>query len=135
MGYMFQYCESLTSIDLNGWNTSKVTDMGYMFQYCESLTTLDLSGFDASKVTSSSGLKFFGSSNMPQLTDFKAPKNMGANLDFSKCTNLTHDSLMSIINNLATVTSTKKLILGATNLAKLTDEEKAIATNRGWTIS
>ena len=109
--------------------------MGYMFQYCESLTTLDLSGFDASKVTSSSGLKFFGSSNMPQLTDFKAPKNMGANLDFSKCTNLTHDSLMSIINNLATVTSTKKLILGATNLAKLTDEEKAIATNRGWTIS
>ena len=135
MGYMFSSCESLTSIDLNGWNTSKVTDMGYMFQYCESLTTLDLSGFDASKVTLSSGLKFFGSSNMPQLTDFKAPKNMGANLDFSKCTNLTHDSLMSIINNLATVTSTKKLILGATNLAKLTDEEKAIATNRGWTIS
>ena len=135
MGYMFQYCESLASINLSSFDTSNVTDMGYMFQYCESLTELDLSNFNVSKVTSSSGLRIFGMSNMPQLTDFKAPKNIGTQFDVSKCTGLTHDSLMSIINNLATVTSTKKLVLGATNLAKLTDEEKAIATSKGWTLS
>jgi hypothetical protein len=27
------------------------------------------------------------------------------------------------------------LQLGSTHLAKLTDEEKAIATNKGWTLS
>jgi hypothetical protein len=32
-------------------------------------------------------------------------------------------------------TTTKTLTLGSTNLAKLTDEEKAIATNKGWTLA
>ena len=137
MGYMFENCKLLTELDLSHFNTSQVTNMGYMFNCCSNLASLDLSNFDTSKVTSSTGLRFFGSSanSLPQLTDFKAPKNMGANLDFSPCPNLTHDSLMSIINNLTTATSTKKLVLGATNLAKLTDEEKAIATSKGWTLS
>lgn len=137
ISYMFENCKLLTELDLSSFDTSQVTNMSYMFNGCTNLTTIDLSNFDAIKVTSSTGLRFFGTSanSLPQLTDFKAPKNMGANLDFSPCPNLTHDSLMSIINNLATVTSTKKLVLGATNLAKLTDEEKALATNKGWTIS
>ena len=42
----------LTTIDLSGWDTSKVTDMGEMFQNCSSLTSLDVSGFDTSSVTS-----------------------------------------------------------------------------------
>ena len=51
-------------------------------------------------------------------------------------TKLTHDSLMSIINCLETKTSgTWTVTLGATNLAKLTDAEKAIATQRGWTLA
>ncbi len=58
--------------------------------------------------------------------------------DVSTCTLLTHDSLMSIINCLKDVSSegtTKTCTLGATNLAKLTDEEKAIATQKGWTLA
>ena len=42
---------------------------------------------------------------------------------------------MVVINGLQTVTSTKTLTLGSTNLAKLTDEEKQIATNKGWTLA
>lgn len=52
--------------------------------------------------------------------------------------NLTHDSLMSIINALkdySGTSTTKTITLGTTNLAKLTDEEKAIATERGWTLA
>ena len=136
IGNMFYYCSSLTSLDVNNWDTSKVTTMGYAFQRCTGLTSLDLSNWDGSKVTSSSGFRLFGAStnDMPQLTDFKAPKNIGANFDVSQCPNLTHDSLMSIINNLVQVSSSKTLTLGATNLAKLSDEEKAIATNKGWTL-
>ena len=53
-------------------------------------------------------------------------------------TKLTHDSLMSIINalkNYSGTTTTKTITLGSTNLAKLTDSEKAIATQRGWTLA
>lgn len=53
---------------------------------------------------------------------------------------LTHDSLMSIINCLKdysdnTSGTTYKVTLGSTNLAKLTNEEKAMATEKGWTLA
>ena len=54
----------------------------------------------------------------------------------SQSTKLTHDSLMSIINALEAKTEgTWTVTLGATNLAKLTDAEKAIATQKGWTLA
>ena len=61
-------------------------------------------------------------------------------LDVSYCEYLTHDSLMSIINCLKdysdyTGTTNWVCTLGATNLAKLTDAEKAIATENGWTLA
>ena len=51
MAYMFNYCESLTSLDLSNFDTSKVTDMNSMFYLCKSLTSLNLSSFDTSEVT------------------------------------------------------------------------------------
>lgn len=61
-------------------------------------------------------------------------------INFSWSTLLTHDSLMSIINALKdysedTSGKTYTLTLGSTNLAKLTDAEKAIATEKGWTLA
>jgi len=61
-------------------------------------------------------------------------------LDVSPCISLSHDSLMSIINCLkdySTDTSGTewKVTLGSTNLAKLTDEEKEIATAKGWVLA
>ena len=49
---------------------------------------------------------------------------------------LTHNSLMSIISCLKDygTTATHTCTLGTTNLAKLTDTEKAIATQKGWTL-
>lgn len=60
---------------------------------------------------------------------------IGNNFNVADCTLLTHDSLMSIINHLGTITTAKTVTLGSTNLAKLTDAEKAIATERGWTLA
>ena len=51
---------------------------------------------------------------------------------------LTKDSLLSLLAILKdnSSTGTKYTItLGATNLAKLTDEEKAIATEKGWSLA
>ena len=69
------------------------------------------------------------------LSDIIGNPNLKTSFTFSDCTKLTHDSLMVVINGLQTVTTTQKLILGATNLAKLTDAEKKVATDKGWTLA
>ena len=50
MYYMFFNCPKLTSLDLSGWNTGKVTDMDCMFWGCSSITSLNLSGWDTGSV-------------------------------------------------------------------------------------
>ena len=57
--------------------------------------------------------------------------NIGFNLKISDSTKFEREDLLIIINNLKTITSQKWLTMGATNLAKLTDEDKAIAINKG----
>ena len=42
---------------------------------------------------------------------------------------------MVVINGLKTVTTAQTLELGTTNLAKLTDDEKKVATDKGWTLA
>ena len=61
-------------------------------------------------------------------------------LSFANCTNLTHDSLLSILNALKdysdyTGSTTWKITLGSQNIAKLTDEDKEIASSKGWVIA
>ena len=131
MANMFYNCSVLTQLDVSNFDTSKVNTVSNMFAYCKALTSLDCGNWDLSKANII-GAAF---NQCTALVDFIAPKNIGKAMSVEKSTKLSHDSLMSIINNLATVTTTTKLTLGSTNLAKLTDEEKAIATNKGWTLA
>ena len=50
------------------------------------------------------------------------------------CADLTVESLMNVINNLGTAYN-GTLCFGSINLSKLTAEQKAIATNKGWTLT
>ena len=52
----------------------------------------------------------------------------------SDSTKLTVESIMNVINQAATVTG-KTMTLGSTNLAKLSDEQKSVATSKGWTLA
>ena len=155
MLYMFNACSKLTQLDVSNFDTSNVTNMSYMFRNCFKLTQLDVSNFDTSKVKDMNNMfggcirltqldvSGFNTSNVINMSSFIT--NASALQNFISCaipvsfgasdTALTHDSLMSIINNLATVTTTQTLTLGSTNLAKLSSEEKAIATNKGWTLA
>ena len=61
--------------------------------------------------------------------------NINADLYISASTKFTREALLEIIGNLKAQTSgSKKLTMGATNLAKLTDADKKIATDKGWTL-
>ena len=131
MEYMFNGCSSLTSIP--ALDTSKVTNMSWMLYSCDSLTSIAL--LDTTNVTDMSYL--FGWSNNNTLTDLGGFKNLSISVDsyfLDRCPNLTVESLMNVINNLATV-SGKTLKFGSTNLNKLTAEQIAIATNKGWTLT
>lgn len=56
-------------------------------------------------------------------------------INFSYCANLSQDSILNIIEHLATINTAQTLTLGTVNLGKLTDAEKAIATQKGWTLA
>ena len=126
MNNMFNDCPNLTTIPL--LNTSNVTNMGSMFQSCSKLTSIPQ--LDTSKVTNMDYMFY----NCKELKEIHMT-GMKVNFSISSSTKFTESALVEILNNLATVTSTKKLTMGSTNLAKLTDEEKAIATNKGWTLA
>ena len=72
-----------------------------------------------------------------ELENIVVEGNILQDINFSYSSKLTHDSLMSIINALVDNTegTTLTCTLGAANLAKLTDGEKAIATEKGWTLA
>ncbi len=144
MSYMFDSCRSLESIPQ--LDTSNVTNMSFMFWYCSLLESIPQ--LDASKVTNILNIVRF----CDKLTIFGGLQNLGQSylttatennsiyqLDLSTCTNLTYQSLMNVINGLYDIASIgvkpQQLVLGSTNLAKLTEEEIAIATNKGWTVS
>ena len=140
MSEMFCSCNSLQAIP--PLNTSKVTNMSYMFQGCTVLQTIPQ--LDTSGVT---GISYMlGTSPITTLTDLGGFKNLGMAYNLSApssyfldgASKLTHDSLMNVINDLYDRKSagytTLQISFGSTNLAKLTDEEKAIAINKGWTL-
>ena len=62
-------------------------------------------------------------------------KNIKANLDIHY-TALGHDALVELINNgLAAVTNTRRLTMGSSKLALLSDSEKQVALDKGWTLA
>ena len=127
MGSMFDGCSSLTTVPL--FDTSNVNDMNGMFSNCSSLTTVpQFNLFNAIYMD----FMFVGCPNLEEIHMI----NINANLSISASTKFTREALLEIIGNLKAQTSgSKKLTMGSTNLAKLTDEDKAIATNKGWTLA
>lgn len=147
--YMFQSCTNLTTIPQ--LNTSNASTMAYMFAGCTNLTTIPL--IDTSKVNNMDEM-FVGCTNLKvipalvcsnetSLTNaFQYCYNveeihmtgMARTFWLDDCTKLTREALVEILNNLGTPRSRRSLYLGSENLAKLTEEDKAIATNKNWRL-
>ena len=67
-----------------------------------------------------------------------APKDMDAQFHLHKFTKMTAETIVGILENLADVTDRDTpytLTLGATNLAKITEEQKNIARMKGWSLA
>ena len=129
---LFYECHKVKDLSgVENWTIPATDNMSSIFEGCSSVTSLNLSNWDISKVTNLSSFV----SNCSQLNSFYAPKNINVSLsDFTASTLLTSEHLMSIINNLNTVTTAQTLKLGSTNLSKLSSDQIAIAINKNWTV-
>lgn len=57
------------------------------------------------------------------------------NLSFTQSSQLSDESIQSILDGLATVSSTQRLAFNSAVYAKLTEEQRQSATDKGWTIT
>lgn len=127
-----------TIIDLGTWHFSihlamyKCSDLSYCFYGCSEMVTIgpfNETG-DLSNCTNL-GHAFDGCT---KATKFKLIK-ISCSFDISE-TALDHDALVDIINNaIVSVETAQVLTMGATKLALLSDAEKKVATDKGWTLA
>ena len=150
MHHMFYGCKNLQTIPQ--LDTSGVKRFGNMFYGCPSIKSLPL--IDCGNATEMTYfLTFAENENCTDLGGFKNLKISMNGYFVNSCPNLTIDSLMNVINNLwdwsgntdgkaplndGTIYNfgtTHTLSFGQTNLGKLTEEQIAIATAKGWTLT
>ena len=152
MSNMFNGCISVTSLDLSSFNTSKVTTVTGMFTgvSCDIVftnkntsklttafamfnvfhgTSIDLTGFSIAGSTNNNNFITLASN----LVNLKAPSNINKSIAIT-AEKLSVESLLSIIDNLNSVAKTQILTIGEVNIAKLTDEQIAVALNKNWTV-
>lgn len=135
MEWVFVRCASLTSLDLSNWDTSQVTIMNNFFNSCTSLTSLDISGWNTSKVHGMKNML----NNCVSLETLKCDNLILPNIELGNIglvysTKLSVDSIVGLLNALPQSDKGYSFQIGSDNIGKLSDEQKAIATDKGWTL-
>lgn len=128
---MFNSCQILEVIDFKDKDTSKVTNMTNFSRDCYNLREIDFTNCDFSKVTNTNQDMFVNCYSLTRLKGYvyyQSFKLSNSNL-------MPVTSLVEVLTNLPTVSSAKTITLGTTNSSKLSAEQIAIATEKGWTVA
>ena len=152
MANMFNGCLYLPEINVSNFNLRSLTNMTGMFTGCACDVHFTNKATDNVTTTFAMFNVFYGTTidmsgttiknskdnrNFITIADnlrhFLAPKDISYSIVIT-ADNLTVDSLMSIINNLATVKNTQTLEIGERNISKLTEDQLAEAISKNWTV-
>lgn len=138
---MFENCKQLTKIKFpKNFITSYTTDLGQMFYGCSKLRFVDMRDWDFSNIedmissfwTSFQPYSLIGdNATLKDQSIFNGMRN-------KICLNnpqLYKESVLAIFNGIATITTGKVIEIHGTLFNKLTESEKLIAINKGWTFS
>lgn len=134
----FSYCSNLKRVErLYAPNCTTFISTFFYARELEYLAELDFS--KATQLGS-----FFGNLTMDKLTDVGGFKNLkvswNTNAGLDKCPNLTYESLMNILNGLYDFVGNgeeggKIIKLSKQAQSKLSDDDIAVAINKGWTVN
>ena len=124
----WQNCKALT--EFPALNLSRGMSFDNAWNGCSALTTM--AQLDLSHAEHEGFLNTWkGCSSLTNLGGFGAIKQ---SFSLSNSPKLTVESMMNVINQAATIDA-GTMNFGSTNLNKLTDAQKAVATSKGWTLS
>ena len=125
----FQFSQWTKILVEDGCECYICDDVQGIFENCPNLT--EIGAFDMSNITVIWGGIINHSPNVKTMHC----KHWPISFDISHSTAFEEADLVEIISNLDEVTTTQTLTMGATNLAKLTDAEKQVATDKGWVLA
>lgn len=79
----------------------------------------------------------FGTNYGAGFSNTLSANNSGAGLELQYCSKLTKESAIDLFNKLADISSknTQRIVLPSNIKKQLTDAEKAIPTDKGWTVA
>ena len=133
----FSGCKALESIDLSGIDHTytETTKLNYMFSECSKLTSVDLSNLNTSKLYSQNNA-FWKCTALTNIVfeDNCFPDSTFWLLELSSSP-ISHDSIITLFNRLATRDNSPALKLSTATKGYLTENEIAIATGKGWVVS
>lgn len=127
------YNNSMISLPL--YDFRSVTNATGLFAYCRHLRSIPALNFE-NMGTRGGFQEPFWLSNTNMLEEIHII-DIHYYFNISASTNFTREALLEIIGNLRDMTGSTPLTLtlGATNLAKLTEEDIALATEKNWTVA
>lgn len=158
MNGLFYNCGKLETLDLSGWDMSNVTDASDMFASCQELR-IKFGTFNTSKNKNFQRM-FYNCTKLREIPELDFSSNTASyksyNSPTSSCTVLrrcggfkgitssvwcssnvclSYESTLNILNGLADGVSGQTLYLHQSVVNQLSDDDIAIATNKGWSIS
>jgi hypothetical protein len=126
MNSTFQVAKGLNEVVL-GFSTKNIVSYSATFN---SSTVKKISGvLDFSSTTNDTNM-FYNCADLEEVTF--APNTLSISMSLAQSSKLTSESVQSIINGLATVTTAQTLTLN--KAIALTDEQKATIQTKGWTL-
>lgn len=139
---MMFYNSKITHIPVIDMSGLSEDSTGSLFEHCTDLVEIEkivLPSEDVSYTTTWFGTKSSGSA-ASNLEEIRFEGIIKTTFDISMCPKLSHDSLVNIIGCLKDLVAAgssikRRLILGKTNLTRLSEAEIAVATEKGWIIA
>lgn len=135
--YMYYGCKALKTAA--SFSFAKFTDISYMYYQCTSLTSIPKMDCGNVEICNSFANSCSALTTLGGFTNLGQKANLtGTDWMLRYCTALTRDSILNVFNNLYDRATAGYNVLtfhiNSTPLALLSEDDIAIATNKGWTI-